>query len=352
MKLALLWAAGAALLPAQEPDSQPLFDGKTLRGWTPRGEGVFSVDGGTLLGVTGGGGYGWLCTDKTYGDFVLELDVKVEGTGNSGVQVRSRLDEKGVMIGYQFDVDRTRPSSGRLYDEARRKLLQDVPLDPECRNALKPEEWNRIRIECRADHLRSWVNGVAIVDYLDPVDLEGIIALQVHSGKDVRMRWRDIRVQDLGRRSWKPWGDGKSLAGWRPSGKGAWSAEGGAIVGRHSRQDPEPGYLVSEAARQDFSVRLKVKFEKGSGAVSVRAAEPASGGVTGPRAEIARAKPFKPGEWNEVAVSARGPRVVVHVNGWKASEISDPDRRPGKVALEVQGGEEGVVSFKDVEVLE
>src|SRR5204862_5048221 len=141
--------------------------------------GVWSVEDGAILGLTGSGEYGWLCTAKTYGDFVFECEAKIEGTGNSGVQVRSHIDAKDLMTGYQFDLDRTRPSTGRLYDEARRKLLQDVPLRPEARTALKVDDWNALRFECVGDRLRSSVNGVPIVDYRDPLDLDGILALQV-----------------------------------------------------------------------------------------------------------------------------------------------------------------------------
>jgi hypothetical protein len=137
----------AAAQPQAEAGWTSLFDGKTLTGWQVRGGGVYSVDQGTILCLTGTGAYGWLCSEKTYGDFVLEVETKIEGAGNSGVQVRSRIDAKDLMTGYQFDLDRTRPSSGRLYDEARRKLLQDVPLRPEARGALKSDDWNLMRMD-------------------------------------------------------------------------------------------------------------------------------------------------------------------------------------------------------------
>lgn len=368
----------SAAAGAQDDGFAPLFDGKSLDGWRPVGEGLFRVDQGTILGETGKGGYGWLCTAKTYGDFVLELEVKVEGTGNSGIQVRSRVDEKGTMIGYQFDVDRTRPSSGRLYDEARRKLLQDVPDRPECRNALKPADWNAIRLECRGDHLRSWVNGVAIADYVDSLDLEGIIALQVHSGKDVRVRWRNLRIRDLGRRAWKPLWDGKSLAGWREIGKGNWTVEEGAIVGRHARGEGEFGHLVSEGSYRDFTVRLKYKALRGNSGFYFRVEEKGFSGVSGLQAEIdplqdagglyetnGRAWVVKPRpedvarwarreDWNEMTVSARGTRIVVHVNGWKTAELLDDakGRREGKIALQLHGSQDVLVLFKDIEILD
>src|SRR6185295_840332 len=93
------------------PEFKSIFDGRTLDGWEPHGHGKFRVDNETILCETGNGTYGWLFTKKTYGDFILDLEVKHDATGNSGVQVRSHLDEKETMIGYQFDIDPGRPST-------------------------------------------------------------------------------------------------------------------------------------------------------------------------------------------------------------------------------------------------
>src|SRR3954471_12482703 len=90
-------SCSAAAPPQSEAGWTSLFDGKTLNGWQARGGGGYSVDQGTILCLTGNGAYGWLCSDKTYGDFVLEVEAKVEGTGNSGVQVRSSIDAKDLM---------------------------------------------------------------------------------------------------------------------------------------------------------------------------------------------------------------------------------------------------------------
>jgi hypothetical protein len=367
----------AALAPAQDDGFQSLFDGRTLRGWAPRGGGRWSVEDGTILGETGTGAYGWLVSEKRYGDFVLELEAKHEGTGNSGVQVRSAIDDKDLMVGYQFDLDRTRPSSGRLYDEARRKLLQDVPEDPKCRAAFKADEWNRLRIECVADRLRSWVNDVPIVDTSDPVDVQGVLALQVHSGKDVRVRFRNLRIKDLGRRAWKPIWDGKSLAGWHAIGKGEWTIADGALAARHPKSEPQFGHLVTDAVFKDFTVRLKYKASKGNSGLYFRIEEKGFSGVSGFQAEIDPerdagglyetngrawvvkpraedvAKWYRANEWNEMTVSARGTRVVVHVNGWKTAELPDDakGRLEGRLALQVHGGQDVEVLFKDIEIL-
>jgi hypothetical protein len=301
----LLVIGCAAPAPVAEEGFVSLFDGKTLDGWKAVGGGVFRVDGGTIYGETGTGAYGWLCTEKSYGDFVFEMEVKVEGTGNSGVQVRSRVDDKGTMIGYQFDVDRTRPSSGRLYDEARRKLLQDVPQDPLKRAALKPEGWNAVRLSCVGDHLQSWVNGIAITDYHDAMDLEGIIALQIHSGKDARLRWRNLRIKDLGRHQWQP-------------------------------PDDDEKRRLHAGTLEAFT--LQVQFKPARGRLGV---ERGSKVVPIPEADA------KPGEWNELWICSRADRCVIHLNGKLLADTSDA--AGGSVALKATG--DAQIEYRDFRLL-
>jgi hypothetical protein len=330
-------------LAAQSDDGwTSLFDGKTLKGWTPRGGGVWSVDEGTILGVTGTGEYGWLCSEKTYGDFVLEYEAKIESTGNSGVQVRSRIDAKDLMVGYQFDLDRTRPSTGRLYDEARRKLLQDVPLRPEARGALKADDWNKVRLECVGDRLRSWVNGVAIVDYRDPVDLSGIVALQVHSGKDAKIRWRNLRIKDGGIRKWEPLFNGRDLEGWKPVGDAEWRVQDGALAGRLQKR----GYaaLATPAPLPEFTMRLVFRPVEGKASVSFGAATPDGDGgsrvgLVGGRAQ----------DWNDLVVSVHGGRAVVHLNGDRVADFK-VGAAEGPAAIEMVG-EGSRILLKSVELL-
>ncbi|HVS16963.1 MAG TPA: DUF1080 domain-containing protein [Planctomycetota bacterium] len=200
-----------------------LFDGATLAGWRALGDARYSVDDGCILGEVGGGGQSFLVSERTFGDFVLELDVKNELPGNSGIQVRSRVRDDGRLQGYQIEIDPSpRAWSGGLYDEARRGWLDDLAGDDVARAAFRPGEWNRYRIECRGAWIRAWVNGVPTADHLDALDLEGVIGLQVHSGNDTRVRWRDLRLVDLGTRAWRdvpvslPWarvhveGDGRA----------------------------------------------------------------------------------------------------------------------------------------------
>jgi hypothetical protein len=204
VRVALLLLAPTWSCAAPSARELPLFDGASLAGWRELGDARWSVDDGCIVGQAGGGDQSFLVSERTFGDFVLELELRNEGPGNSGVQVRSRVREDGRLQGYQIEVDPSpRAWSGGLYDEARRGWLDDLADDPVARAAFRPGAWNRYRIECRGAWIRAWVNGVPTADALDAMDLVGQVALQVHSGDDTRMRWRDLLLVDLGTRRWQ-----------------------------------------------------------------------------------------------------------------------------------------------------
>ena len=61
---------------------------------------------------------------------------------------------------------------------------------------------------------------------------------------------------------------------------------------------------------------------------------------------------FKPDDWNTMTVSAQGTKVRVEVNGVKTAEIDDAKgRRQGKIALQLHGGQDVLVLFKDVQIV-
>ncbi|MEM7306661.1 MAG: family 16 glycoside hydrolase [Planctomycetota bacterium] len=193
------WYRSVKLRDLSQPIGRevPLFDGKSLAGWHELGDAVFRVEDGVIHGEVGGGGQSFLVSDATYADFILELELRIQA-GNSGVQVRSQVNEKGRLYGYQLEVDPSpRSWSGGLYDEARRGWLQNLADNPEGREAFLAGGWNRYRIECVEQSIRCWVNGVPTADFLDSTDAEGHIALQVHSGRDTKLSWRNIVLRVL-----------------------------------------------------------------------------------------------------------------------------------------------------------
>jgi hypothetical protein len=146
----------------------------------------------------------FLTSPRDYGDFLLEVDVKIEKQGgNSGIQLRSH-DKDGQLVGYQIEIDPSdRKWSGGLYDEGRRGWLDSLEDNVDAQEAFAPGEWNTYRILCIGPRIRTWVNDIPAANHLDMMDLSGRIGFQVHSGL-CDVMWRNARIADLGIRKWKP----------------------------------------------------------------------------------------------------------------------------------------------------
>src|SRR5262249_31487712 len=132
----------------------------------------------------------------------------------------------------------------------------------------------------------TWLNGVACADLIDAEDLDGFIALQVHAGKEGRIRWKNIVLTDYGRSSPAPLSDGKTLSGWSPSGGGKWAVADGAIPGTTAASEKRHGHLFTDARQSDFALWLKFKPVRGDSGVYFRSEEGGPGGITGVQANI------------------------------------------------------------------
>ena len=211
--------ATASFVLAEEGEWKPLFDGKTLDGWKQRGgKAKYEVVGDEIVGTSvPKTSNSFLCTEKDYGDFILELEFKVNPMLNSGVQIRSesfdedkeiKAGEKVIKVpagrvhGYQVEIDpNPRAWSGGIYDEGRRGWLNDLSKNEPARKAFKQGEWNKFRIECRGDSIKTWINDVPAADLKDGMTPKGFIALQVHGVGDktepLDVHWRNIRIKTL-----------------------------------------------------------------------------------------------------------------------------------------------------------
>ncbi len=205
--IACVWLSDAAL--AASEDWEYLFDGKTIDGWVQRnGQAKYTVEDGMIVGTTVlNTPNSFLCTEKMYTDFILELEFLVEPGMNSGIQIRSHSFERYRnyrVHGYQVEIDTSsRAWSGGIYDEARRGWLYPLKDKPEAQKAFKQNQWNHYRIEALGDRIRTWVNGVPAADLKDDMTSIGFIALQVHGSKVAgkNIKWRNIRIQDLSKGS-------------------------------------------------------------------------------------------------------------------------------------------------------
>ncbi|TXE13559.1 DUF1080 domain-containing protein [Algoriphagus aquimarinus] len=188
--IASLTLASCAAEQKTEDGWTNLFNGKDLSGWKPvAGTATFEVVGEEIQGTSVAGSPNtFLITEETYGDFILELDLKIEHlSSNSGVMARGQYDPaakdgKGLVFGYQIEADPSeRAWSGGVYDEARRGWLYPLDLNPDAKSAFKMGEFNHYRIEAIGNEIKTWINGQEVAYVVDDMDKTGFIGLQVHS---------------------------------------------------------------------------------------------------------------------------------------------------------------------------
>ncbi|MFA5329607.1 MAG: DUF1080 domain-containing protein [Prolixibacteraceae bacterium] len=285
---------------------ESLFNGKDLTGWHQlNGKAKYTVENGEIVGTTvADTPNSFLCTDKDYGDFVLEVDLLVDNDMNSGIQFRS-ISKPDVMNarvhGYQCEVDpSTRAWSAGIYDEARRGWLYTNELNPEAKKAFKLGEWNHYRIECVGNSMRTWLNGVPVAYLFDDMTPSGLIALQVHAiGKDgvpgKQIRWKNVRIKTTGLKAtetpdvyivnllpnnlskaekeqgWKLLFDGKTTTGWKGLRLDKFPDEGwkvidGCLMTMPNRTEtPVKGMdIISDEKFSAFELEFEFNFAEGA----------------------------------------------------------------------------------------
>lgn len=174
-----------------------IFNGKDLSGWTPHGTEKWYVEDGNLICESGPDKqYGYLSTNKDYKNFILEVHFKLEANGNSGVFIRSGIE--GVKIsGWQVEVAPPNHSTGGIYESYGRGWL--IKPDAEGEKALKATDWNKMRIQMIGDEITTWLNGKQMVHLKDEKlgAGTGFIALQIHDGGGIKVRWKKIKIKEL-----------------------------------------------------------------------------------------------------------------------------------------------------------
>lgn len=191
--------------PQHAPKWQSLFNGKNLSGWKKIGNEKWVVEDGAIYGEGITNEYGYLATEKTYQDFELELQFKCEASGNSGVYIHTTF-EKGtpkVIKGRQVEIDRTiGHHTGGIYGDGKGWIVWPAP---ELETVIKPDDWNDLRISVIGKRYITHLNGKQMIDftYPSPGASSGVIALQLHSGGEGRMRFKNLRIRDLSRKSEK-----------------------------------------------------------------------------------------------------------------------------------------------------
>jgi len=201
--------ASAALAQQKPPrptlpgeDWVPLFNGKDLTGWIQVGKEKWTVEDGVIHGQAVTREYGYLRTEKNYKDFMLALQFKCEGTGNSGVFFHTEFEPgtPKVTQGLQFEIDcALGKHTGGIYGDGRQWIVWPAP---ENEIVVRRGEWNEYLLKVEGNRYIARLNGVLMVDFTDPSprSFDGGIALQLHSGGEGNMKFREIYIRDLSKR--------------------------------------------------------------------------------------------------------------------------------------------------------
>ncbi|MCU0771071.1 MAG: DUF1080 domain-containing protein [Verrucomicrobia bacterium] len=331
----------AALLALSSPclqagDWTGLLNGTNLSGWTRRGgEATYTIEGDAMVGTSVlNTPNTFLCTDRIYGDFVLEYEFQVDPRLNSGVQIRSECQDTpteiqwqgktikipaGRVHGYQVEIDpdpqKNRWWTAGLYDEARRGWLYPGALGGEKklfteqgREWFKPGKWNRVRVEAIGDSIQTWLNGKPRAHIRDSLTPRGFIALQVHdigNQRDVegaQVRWRNLRIQELANTlsaaekadGWKLLWNGKSTRGWRSARgdafpKQGWEIKDGmlTVVESGGGEAVAGGDIITRDRYSDFELKLDFKISRGANSGIKYFCQPNLDPITGTGAKAA-----------------------------------------------------------------
>lgn len=174
-----------------------LFNGENLDGWTIYGTEKWYVENELLICESGPDkAYGYLGTNKHYKNFELTLEFKQEANGNSGIFIRSTVDGTKVS-GWQVEVAPPGNDTGGVYESYGRGWL--IKPAPEKDKALKMGEWNTMKIRLDGDTITSWLNGTEMIMLTDEKIGAGVgsIALQIHDGGGIKVKWRNIQIIKL-----------------------------------------------------------------------------------------------------------------------------------------------------------
>ncbi|GJM64251.1 hypothetical protein PEDI_48030 [Persicobacter diffluens] len=290
-------------LVVAKDQKKKLFNGKNLKGWeTLEGGASFKVENGEIVGVSKAGRQStFLATKKSYTNFILEYEYLLGEGLNSGVQIRSQVNEKGVVYGMQVEAeDSDRAWSAGIYDQSRRGWRYPLEYHPEAKSAVRKGQWNKVKVVAYENRIVSWLNGVNVANLLEEDTESGIIALQVHGcGKNkegMENRWRNITIVELDQapdfsgvkapmvsylkneltaeeqqEGWELLWDGKTTNGWRGAKRDdfpekGWKIEDGVltVLSSGGAESAHGGDIVTTRPFKNFILELDFKFTEGA----------------------------------------------------------------------------------------
>lgn len=356
---------------AADKEFQPLFDGKSLDGWTPTPGGKWEVRGGAIVGTSSKSErrHGILLTDRKFSDFVVKAKFRVI-KGDSGFYFRVDRVKGGVSVhGFQVEVD-TSQETGGLYETGGRGWVHKPTAKEIKKKNYKPGEWTDLELSAIGKHIVVKINGVVTSELKkDKGRLKGHLGLQLHGGMDMHVEFRDIMIREIQEESeFTEMFNGKDLTGWNTTGN--WVVEKDNTI----TLKPRPGergwtrykdYLTTDQKYGNFVLDLEFKFDaKGNSGVFMRVGDLKDhvksgfevqildthgkkkfgahdcGGVIGTSSPSKMV--VKPaGEWNRYVITLIDHRLKVVLNG---EQIQDLDLSQSKLK---DRPKKGYISFQD-----
>jgi hypothetical protein len=197
MRTLLLSLIFSAACPAFAQNTINLFNGRDLTGWKIHGTEKWYVDKGELVCESGPDQqYGYLATEGTYKNFRLSVEFFQESNGNSGVFFHSSIEGTKI-TGWQAEVAPLNKHTGGIYESYGRGWLIKPEADKE--KFLHPDAWNTLVVQVIGNEVTTWLNGELMISLTDEKigNSNGQIALQIHDGGGVKVRWRNLMLQQL-----------------------------------------------------------------------------------------------------------------------------------------------------------
>ncbi len=352
---------------ASAEKATPLFDGKSLTGWTALPSGTWTVEDGAIVGKSPKSEkrHGMLLSEKQYSDFIVTAKFRVL-SGDSGFYFRSeRVDSKVSVNGFQVEVDSSQETGG-LYETGGRAWVNkpteaDIP-----KKNYQPGEWTTLELRAVGRDIEVKINGVVTSKLTnDKGRLKGHFGLQLHGSDEMHVEFKDIHIQELG---FVEMFNGKDLAGWQT--KGNWIVEKDNTITLKPREG-ESGwkryadYLTTDRKYGNFELDLEFKFNaEGNSGVFMRIGDLKDhvesgfevqildthgkkdfgphdcGGVI--RTSAPKTMAVKPaGEWNRYQITLKDSQLKVILNGTLIQDLdlSKTDMKTRPMA--------GYISFQD-----
>ena len=177
---------------------KPIFDGKTLKGWTPAPGGKWEVKDGAIVGTSPKSErrHGILLTDKQYSNFVVKAKFRVH-SGDSGFYFRAERVKSAVSVhGFQVEVD-TSQETGGLYETGGRAWVHRPTAEVIKKRKYKKGEWTDLELSAIDRNIVVKINGVVSTELKnDKSRTRGHIGLQLHGGQVMHVEYKDIVISE------------------------------------------------------------------------------------------------------------------------------------------------------------